>query len=337
MALDSVIVSDVMDDVITPTIENDEVELLIIASIQTLKRKNKRCGRDEVFELVKDSTDDDTVTKETFDKLLNQLINNNSVKLNTVGNRECLSLPTKSNKKNQQSHIEDPLNVENCFTNLKSVITDEFESLKKYFLQEVITFKNKLLQTSLAKTPDNHSERLIGHLESQILFLQRELNEKNQLVNSLLDQLSKCNDIIKINQESSSKNKVKPFESDSSTNQDKFTETNTTANKESNKSGKKNELNETPSEEKNDKSNSQQNTIIRGSNNNKSEKTRSDKLLASKTDDNKKDHKQKTVIILGDSMIKHVNGWEISRKLQGNCKVYVKHFSGAKTMYERLH
>ena len=98
MALDSVMVSDVMDDVITPTIENDEVELLIIASIQTLKRKNKRCGRDEVFELVKDSTDDDTVTKETFDKLLNQLINNNSVKLNTVGNRECLSLPTKSIK-----------------------------------------------------------------------------------------------------------------------------------------------------------------------------------------------------------------------------------------------
>ena len=84
--------SDVIDDVITSTIENDEVELLIIASIQTLKRKNKRCGRDEVFELVKDSTDDDTITKETFDKLINQLINSNSV--NTVGNRECLSLPT---------------------------------------------------------------------------------------------------------------------------------------------------------------------------------------------------------------------------------------------------
>ena len=29
-------------------------------------------------------------------------------------------------------------------------------------------------------------------------------------------------------------------------------------------------------------------------------------------------------------MIKDVNGWETSRKLQGNCKVYVKHFSGAK-------
>ena len=41
MALDSVTASDVMDGVITPTTENDEVELSIIASIQTLKRKKK--------------------------------------------------------------------------------------------------------------------------------------------------------------------------------------------------------------------------------------------------------------------------------------------------------
>ena len=122
---------------------------------------------------------------------------------------------------------------------MKSVITDEFESLKKSFLKEVIIFKNELLQSSIAKTPENHSERLIGHLESQILFLQRELNEKNQLVNSLLDQLSKCNDIIKASQESSSKNNVKPFENYSSTNQDRFIETTTTANKESKKSDKK--------------------------------------------------------------------------------------------------
>ena len=131
MTLDSVKPSNVMDDVITPKIENDEVELLIIASIQTLKRKKKRCGRDEVFELVKDSTDDDTVTKKTFNKLLNRLINSNSVKLNTIGNRECLSLPTKSNKRNQQKHIENHFNVENSFKNLKSFITDEFELSSK--------------------------------------------------------------------------------------------------------------------------------------------------------------------------------------------------------------
>ena len=158
MALDSVTASEVMDDVITPTTEHAEVELLIIASIQTLKRKKKRCDRAEVFALVKDSTNDDTVTKETFDKLLNQLINSNSVKLNTVGNRECLSLPTESNKRNQQHHIKNHFNVENCFKDLKSVITDEFESLKKSFLKEVIIFKNELLQSSIAETPENHSE-----------------------------------------------------------------------------------------------------------------------------------------------------------------------------------
>ena len=60
------------------------------------------------------------------------------------------------------------------------------------------------------------------------------------------------------------------------------------------------------------------------------DKTKSDKSSTSKTD-NEKDHKQKSIIILGDSMSKHFNGWKMSRKLQGNCKVNVKHFSGAKT------
>ena len=30
-------------------------------------------------------------------------------------------------------------------------------------------------------------------------------------------------------------------------------------------------------------------------------------------------------------MVKHINGWEISKRLQSDCKVYVKQFSGAKT------
>ena len=148
-------------------------------------------------------------------------------------------------------------------------------------------------------------------------------------MNSLLDRISKCNDIITSNQELS-KNNVKPLENKALIKQDRFIETITTTNKESKKSGKKNELNEAPSEEKSGKCTSQQNTSINDSNNNKSDKTKSDKSSTSKTD-NEKNHKQKSIITLGDSMIKHVNGWKISRKLQGNCKVYVKHFSGAKT------
>ena len=40
---------------------------------------------------------------------------------------------------------------------------------------------------------------------------------------------------------------------------------------------------------------------------------------------------QKSVIILGDSMVKHNNGWKISKRLQSDCKVYVKQSSVART------
>ena len=125
-------------------------------------------------------------------------------------------------------------------------------------------------------------------------------------MNSLLNQISKWNNIIKSNKELS-KNNVKPLENKTLIKQDRFIKTTTTTNKESKKSGKNNELNETPFEEKSEKCTSQQNTSTSGSNNNKSDKTKSDKSSTSKTD-NEKDHKQNPVIILGDSIIKHVNG-----------------------------
>ena len=48
--------------------------------------------------------------------------------------------------------------------------------------------------------------------------------------------------------------------------------------------------------------------------------------------ENKNDKKEKSVIILGGSMVKHINGWDISKKLTW-CKVYVKDLSIAKTQY----
>ena len=72
---------------------------------------------------------------------------------------------------------------------------------KKIFLKVSYYLQKWTVTIKYSKDTENHSERLIGHLESQILFLQRELKEKDELVNSLLDQISKCNDIIITNQE----------------------------------------------------------------------------------------------------------------------------------------
>ena len=48
-------------------IDNKEIELLIIVSIETLNRQNKKCGKDEVFALVKDSLEE-AITMESFEK-----------------------------------------------------------------------------------------------------------------------------------------------------------------------------------------------------------------------------------------------------------------------------
>ena len=69
-----------------------ELEMLITASTQTLKRGNKKCENEEVLNLVKDSIED-FIKKEIFNNLLDILVQNQSVKRNKIGNRECLSIP----------------------------------------------------------------------------------------------------------------------------------------------------------------------------------------------------------------------------------------------------
>ena len=49
------------------SVDDRELEMLT-ASIQTLKQKNKKYRKNEVFKLIQESVHD--VTKETFDKLL---------------------------------------------------------------------------------------------------------------------------------------------------------------------------------------------------------------------------------------------------------------------------
>ena len=73
-------------------VNEKELEIILIATIASLKRKIKQCGSEEVFNLVKDSLET-ALTRENFYECLGDLISNKSVKHNTINNRECLSLP----------------------------------------------------------------------------------------------------------------------------------------------------------------------------------------------------------------------------------------------------
>ena len=76
-------------------INDKDLEILLIASIQTLKRGNKNCGREEVYRLVNDSLSKD-ITREAFELILSSMIDSHSVNLNVIDKQEWLPLPKES-------------------------------------------------------------------------------------------------------------------------------------------------------------------------------------------------------------------------------------------------
>ena len=121
----------------TVTITEEELTLLIISSIHTLKRNKKKCGRLEVYNLVKESVEF-KISPEVFTETLNSLIENESDIVNTFRNRECISL-TKENFQEIETEKED---ITEQFHQFKNDFLEEFSEFKTKFLHEVKSFKN---------------------------------------------------------------------------------------------------------------------------------------------------------------------------------------------------
>ena len=81
-----------MDTPSSNTVDNTGFQTLILASMQTLKRNNKKCGTEEVFQLVLKSQEND-IDEESFNKILELLIKNQKVKASCYVNKAYLSIP----------------------------------------------------------------------------------------------------------------------------------------------------------------------------------------------------------------------------------------------------
>ena len=77
-----------------------KLQTLIVASIHTLKRGNKKRGNDEVFQCVSESLENE-INRDFLEEILETLIQKQQVKANCYGNRTCLSIPKEdqANKK----------------------------------------------------------------------------------------------------------------------------------------------------------------------------------------------------------------------------------------------
>ena len=80
-----------MDTSSSNTVDNTELHTLILASIITLKRNNKKCGTKEAFQLWLESLQRDN-DGESFDKILEFLIKNHKAKTSCYENKYCLSV-----------------------------------------------------------------------------------------------------------------------------------------------------------------------------------------------------------------------------------------------------
>ena len=188
-------------------IDDKEIELLIIASIETLKRQNKKCGKDETFALFKDSLEE-AITMESFEKSLVLLQASHSIKSNIIFNRTCLSIPKHSSipkvcTQNTGSIKTDFEDFKSNFIETLNAQTELFmNQQKKIFFTEMNSFKNKLLTSlkhntkSHSHEPSNNTDRIISLLQDQIEFLQKQLKSKDKIINSLIENLSRNDDVF---------------------------------------------------------------------------------------------------------------------------------------------
>ena len=182
-------------------IDEEELALLIKTSIQTLKRKKKKCGRKEVFNLVNDSIEY-KISLEIFDETLNSLIENETATLNSFQNRECISLP----KENIQEIDTEKEDVNEHFHQFKNDFLDEYREFKSKFLHEVKSFKDTTVNAT-PKTTGNQ-DQIITLLLDIIAFLKDQIRQKDKVIDSLINQSSQQNNYL-VQKKRTSKERLK--------------------------------------------------------------------------------------------------------------------------------
>ena len=180
-------------------IEDNETERLIIASISTLKRSSKKCGRNKVFDQVQTSLDTD-ISRKIFDEVLQNMVESNAVKWRTFGDRECLSLLYSISTLISKKEAEDADAIENRtksdlevfqlqLDKFKSSFYEQFSSFKRSFITEISQFKSDFLCKKSNRNDENTTEK-------EITFLHEELKSKNTIITLSLENVLKLKIII---------------------------------------------------------------------------------------------------------------------------------------------
>ena len=152
--------------------EHEELETLIIASIETLKRQNMKCGINEVLKLVQDSLEEN-VSRESFEKTFQILIDSDFVKFDSISNRKCLSIP-KNNTHRDAFDLKEELQF------FKYELVKEFKRLTQGVFAEINSLENDVLtpDAPITNTPLTQSDVYMNHLLDQVSFLREQKSKR---------------------------------------------------------------------------------------------------------------------------------------------------------------
>ena len=109
-------------------INGRELEMLAVTQTHILKRCKKKCGWQEVYNLMQESLDYE-MSIESFNETLHSLTDSKSIILNTIRNQECLFLLTE-NENNEENHINEE------FNKFKNSFLEEFYHSKRSFFSQ---------------------------------------------------------------------------------------------------------------------------------------------------------------------------------------------------------
>ena len=107
-----------------------------------------------------------------------------------------MSVPQESCQISDDKVDQNNVNFVKKFNLFKSGVVDDFDRLKQAIFSEVNRFKEELLESNVVDRPQDMSERLVKQLPDHTEFLREELRNKSNMINCLLEQLSKCDDTI---------------------------------------------------------------------------------------------------------------------------------------------
>ena len=310
------------------------METLTVASIETLKRQKMKCGIDEVSKLVQDSLEED-ISRESFDKILQLLIDNESIKSNSVSNRVCLSIP-------KNNTCRDAFNIKEELQSFKNELVEELNRLTQAFFAEINSLRSDVLTTD---APTDKNSSYISSLREEIEYLREENREKTLIIKQLTEikttvnptsTLVTCNE-NSINKTTQNSNNV--IDKNIKNNNQELLKNKKNANK--NLSNTKtlsttdtftSTCSEHPINEKNASTNGKNTSEANEKKNQKKKKEDNCDGITNRNNnnDNRNNKIKVNVYILGDIMIKKLNGYLLTRKIRHKHLVKVRSFSGAK-------